>query len=239
MSAEQVVDSLFSIAGKPLVSEELTMDNDGTQSAAAMISLGHPRRAWEFTSLSNERDRPSLAIPKAQAIVDVLENFGWRPSRQEPKSVREVTPNMRQPAIVANGSLGVWVTTLSEDHAFTALATRPDLSLDKLIEQVFLRVLSRKPTLGEGQLYTDLLEEDFEQRIIPADRRKPVIRREPLRHVSWSNHLSEEANRIKIELEKRAREGDPPTVSLQTDWRERMEDMLWALMNSPEFIFIP
>ncbi|HJO54533.1 MAG TPA: hypothetical protein QF373_08520, partial [Verrucomicrobiota bacterium] len=61
----------------------------------------------------------------------------------------------------------------------------------------------------------------------------------PLRHVSWSNHLSAEANRIKIELEKRAREGDPPTVSLQTDWRERMEDMLWALMNSPEFIFIP
>ena len=239
MSAEQVVDSLFSIAGKPLVSEELTMDNDGTQSAAAMISLGHPRRAWEFTSLSNERDRPSLAIPKAQAIVDVLENFGWRPSRQEPKSVREVTPNMRQPAIVANGSLGVWVTTLSEDHAFTALATRPDLSLDKLIEQVFLRVLSRKPTSGEAQLYTDLLEEDFEQRIIPADRRKPVIRREPLRHVSWSNHLSEEANRIKIELEKRAREGDPPTVALQANWRERMEDMLWALMNSPEFIFIP
>ena len=66
-----------------------------------------------------------------------------------------------------------------------------------------------------------------------------MIRREPLRHVSWSNHLSEEANRIKIELEKRAREGDPPTVALQANWRERMEDMLWALMNSPEFIFIP
>ena len=66
-----------------------------------------------------------------------------------------------------------------------------------------------------------------------------MTRREPLRHVSWSNHLSEEANRIKIELEKRAREGDPPTVALQADWRERMEDMLWALMNSPEFVFIP
>ena len=72
MTAEQVVDSLFLVAGKPLVSEELTIDNDGTQNASAMISLGHPRRAWEFTSLSNERDRPSLAIPKAQAIVDVL-----------------------------------------------------------------------------------------------------------------------------------------------------------------------
>lgn len=239
MSAEQIVDSLFSITEKPLVSEELTMDNDGTQSAAAMISLGHPKRAWEFTSLSNERDRPSLAFPKAQAIVDVLENFGWRSSRQEPKSVREVTPNMRQPAILANGSLGVWVTTLSEDHALTALTTRPDISVDQLVNQVFLRVLSRKPTSGERQLYTNLLEEDFEQRIIPEKKRKPVIRPEPLRHVSWSNHLSAEANRIKIELEKRAREGDPPTVALQADWRERMEDMLWALMNSPEFVFIP
>jgi hypothetical protein len=146
---------------------------------------------------------------------------------------------MRQPAIVANGSLSVWVTTLSEDHALTAIATRPELTLEKLIDQVFLRVLSRKPTSDEHQLYTDLLEEDFEQRIIPASRRKPVTRREPLRHVSWSNHLSEEANRIKIELEKRAREGDPPTVALQADWRERMEDMLWALMNSPEFFYLP
>ena len=153
--------------------------------------------------------------------------------------MREVTPNMRQPAILANGSLGVWVTTLSEDHALTALVTRPDLSLDQLINQVFLRVLSRKPTSGERQLYTNLLEEDFEQRIIPEKKRKPVIRPEPLRHVSWSNHLSAEANRIKIELEKRAREGDPPTVALQADWRERMEDMLWSLMNSPEFFYLP
>ncbi|MCB1062458.1 MAG: DUF1553 domain-containing protein, partial [Verrucomicrobiae bacterium] len=71
MTAEQVVDSLFASVGKDLESEELTMDNDGTQVEKTMISLGFPKRAWEFTSLSNERDRPSLAIPKAQAIVDV------------------------------------------------------------------------------------------------------------------------------------------------------------------------
>jgi len=23
------------------------------------------------------------------------------------------------------------------------------------------------------------------------------------------------------------------------DWRERMEDALWALVNSPEFVFVP
>lgn len=239
MTAEQVVDSLFAVAGIPLETEELTMDNDGTQRDNAMISLGYPRRAWEFTSLSNERDRPSLAIPKAQAIVDVLENFGWRPSRQEPKSVRELAPNMRQPAIVGNGSLGVWVTTLSEDHAISQLATRPDLSLGELIDNVFLRVLTRKPTAEEKQLYSELLHDGFENRIIPEDRRPQQTRREPLQHVSWSNHLSEEANRIKIKLEKRARQGAPPTVALQADWRERMEDMLWALTNSPEFIYLP
>ena len=63
--------------------------------------------------------------------------------------------------------------------------------------------------------------------------------REPLGHVSWSNHLSAEANSIMLEKEKRAKEGDLPTVKLRTEWREKMEDMLWAMMNSPEFIFIP
>jgi len=239
MAAEQVVDSLFAVAGIPLESEELTMDNDGTQRESTMISLGHPRRAWEFTSLSNERDRPSLAFPKAQAIVDVLENFGWRASRQEPASGREVSANVRQPAIIANGSVGVWVTTLSEDHAVTVLATQSELSLHELIDQVFLRVLTRKPDPQEKRLYSNLLQAGFEQRIIPPEKRQPEIRRKPLQHVSWSNHLSEEANRIKIELEKRARQGDPPTVALRADWRRRMEDMLWALMNSPEFVYLP
>ena len=40
-------------------------------------------------------------------------------------------------------------------------------------------------------------------------------------------------------LEKRARKGDPPTPRLESDWRERMEDVVWALANNPEFVFIP
>ena len=31
--------------------------------------------------VSNERDRPSLTLPAAQTIVDVLESFGWPPAR--------------------------------------------------------------------------------------------------------------------------------------------------------------
>jgi hypothetical protein len=239
MTAEQIVDSLFASVGKELDSEELTMDNDGTQSQSAMISLGHPRRAWEFTSLSNERDRPSLAIPKAQAIVDVLENFGWRPSRQEPRSVRETAANVRQPAILANGMLGRWVTTLSEKGGLTALALQEDLTVDQLIEQVFLRLLTRRPNSEERATFAKLLGSGFAERIIPEGQRPPPIVRPPLKYVAWSNHLSAGANSIKIEMEKRAREGDPPTTALRAGWRERMEDMIWAVLNSPEFVHLP
>jgi len=239
MSAEQVVDSLFSAVGKKLDSEELTFDVDGTQVEKAMISLGYPRRAWEFTSLSNERDRPSLAIPKAQVIVDVLENFGWRSSRQEPKSVRETEPNVRQPAIIANGALGRWVTTLSDSSGITALALREDLTLDQLSDQIFLRLLTREPTPEERVALAEALSEGFASRVIPESERAAPVKRKPLKHVSWSNHLSEDANSIKIEMERRAREGEPPTTALQREWRERLEDVLWATLNSPEFVYLP
>jgi cytochrome c553 len=239
MTAEQIVDSLFAAVGKDLDSEELTMDNDGTQSQSAMISLGHPRRAWEFTSLSNERDRPSLAIPKAQIIVDVLENFGWRPSRQEPKSVRETAANVRQPAILANGALGRWVTTLDEKSAITALALDEKLNAAKLVDELFLRLLTRHPTEVERQRLVELLSPGFDERIIPTAKRPSPVPLPPLKYVAWSNHLSAGANSIKIELEKRAREGDPPTTALQPEWRERMEDVVWAVLNSPEFVHLP
>ena len=66
-----------------------------------------------------------------------------------------------------------------------------------------------------------------------------VIRQEKVLDVSWNNHLSEEANRIKMELEKRVLSGDPPTNRLRSEWRERLEDVVYALVNSPEFIFVP
>ena len=44
---------------------------------------------------------------------------------------------------------------------------------------------------------------------------------------------------MQIATQEIVRQGDPPTKKLREEWRERFEDMLWTLMNSPEFVFIP
>ena len=106
LTAEQIVDSLFAVSGKAMGVELLTLDVDGRRPVTTFLNLGSPRRAWEFTSLSNERDRPALAIPKAQSVVDILKNFGWRDARQAAVTARDNAPNVLQPAILLNGIIG-------------------------------------------------------------------------------------------------------------------------------------
>ncbi len=109
MSAEQIVDSLFTACGKPFNTEELSVDLDGGRNENTSISLGIPRRAWQFTSLSNERDRPSLSLPAAQTFIDVLEAYGWRASRQDSLSVRPSDGSPLQPALLEKAwSDGAW-----------------------------------------------------------------------------------------------------------------------------------
>ncbi len=238
MSAEQFVDSLFVASGKAFNAGQLCLDPDGAMKLDTATNLGEPTRAWEFASLSNERDRPSLSLPFAQPFVSTLETFGWRSSRQNPVSDRDDTPTVRQPAVVANGILGRRMTRLSDDSALTTLAAQ-DQPVEQLVERVYLRVLSRRPADQERDLFVELLSPGYDERLtdLPPPMEKPP--RLPLGMVSWSNHLSERANEIKIELQRAVERGDPPTSKLNTDWRERMEDMLWALMNSPEFVYLP
>ena len=59
------------------------------------------------------------------------------------------------------------------------------------------------------------------------------------RRVSWRNHFDPLADKLVLERIDVLREGDPPTRSLTTDWRERAEDIQWSLVNSPEFTWVP
>lgn len=234
MSAEQVVDSLFSAAGKPFRVEELCFDLDGVSNQRTM---GQATRAWMLTSTSNERDRPSLTLPRVQAVLTVLESFGWRGARQSPVTVRESAPNVLQPAVLANGTMSAWVTRLSEEHEMVPLALEVQ-SPEELVKRVYLRLLTREPDAKELEEGVALLRPGFEER---AQTTPPVAstgkRKRPL-YVTWSNHLDGPANALASDIESAARRGDPATTRLQPIWREAMEDFLWMMINKPEAIHI-
>jgi len=236
LSAEQVVDSLFAVAGKEMGVEPLTLDINGRGTVATFLNLGTPRRAWQFTSLSNERDRPSLAIPKAQSVVDVLQTFGWRDTRQDALTRRDHEPNVLQPSALANGIVGRRIAQLSDDSAFTELALRT-VDCREMVRLIYRRVLGRAPSEEELITMDQYLCVTYANRVVK--NAPQLIRQEKVLDVSWNNHLSEEANRIKVELEKHVLAGDPPTNRLRPEWRERLEDVVYALVNSPEFIFVP
>jgi mono/diheme cytochrome c family protein len=238
LSAEQVLDSLFAASGTPLDVEEITFDPDGRRPANTMISLGVPTRAWEFASLSNERDRPSLSLPRAQAVADVLEAFGWTGSRQSPRTDRETDPNVLQPGVLANSVVSTWVTRASLGSELADLAVDAK-SPEALVDSVFLRFLSRTPTSDERTEFVEALSPGFKERVIPADQRVIPEPTPPLSRVTWSNHLVSEANSIQLEMERRARTGAPPDPRLRPQWRETYEDFVWSLINTREFVWVP
>jgi hypothetical protein len=133
--------------------------------------------------------------------------------------------------------VGLWLTRLSDDHGITPLALSAK-SVDELLDELFLRVLTRKPTDKERKAYGDHLRAGFASRVRNPSQTPPAARK-PEPYVSWSNHLHTEANAIMVRRGEAARKGDPPTERLDPKWRERLEDVLWAVLNSSEFVFTP
>ncbi|MCB1232344.1 MAG: DUF1553 domain-containing protein [Verrucomicrobiae bacterium] len=238
LTAEQVVDSLHAAAGVPIDSEELTFVHDGSHPLGNRLTLGVPRRAWMFTSLNNERDRPSLALPRAQAVVDVLQAFGWTGSRQKPIFERNVDPNVLQPGILANGVLVQNLSRAAAGSELAELAIHAE-SPQALLEELFLRFLGRKPLPTESEEMLPALAEGFDDRLLPPEQVRPVAPPDPLPLVTWLNHVSPEANSIQLEVEKRAQRGPAPDPRFRSDWRETYEDLVWSLINDREFVWIP
>ena len=242
MAAEQLVDSLFAATGKPFAVEPVNLDVDSVRTIENALDLGRATRAWMLASTSNERDRPSLMLPRMQAVAEVLEVFGWRGARPDAASgVRDCSANVLQPALLANGTMMTWLTRLSDDHGLTRFALE-DQSLDRFVERLFVRLFTRRPTAAERAFYADALREGYDTRVASA----PPAPAAPAgagthahrKYVAWSNHMKSEANTLRLEQEALARRGDPPTARLDPDWRKRFEDVIWALLNAPELTHI-
>jgi cytochrome c553 len=238
LTAEQIVDSLHVVAGSTMDAGELTFVHDGRRDISNRLTLGRPTRAWMFASLNNERDRPSLSLPKARAVTDVLEAFGWNGSRQKPVHGRDTDPDVLQPGALANGTLTMKLSRASHGSELANLAVEAD-SPDLLVDALFLRVLSRRPRFQERMTFVSALAQGFRTRHVASDATQAPESNSPLPLVTWFNHLQPDANTIQQENERRVREGPPADPRLRSEWRELYEDVVWSLINHREFVWIP
>ncbi len=238
LTAEQVVDSLFAATERPMDTGEITFVHDGAEPRSKRQTLGHPSRAWMLAGLNNERDRPSLSLPRAQPIVDVLQAFGWTGTRQQPVVQRETEPNLLQPGILANGTLTMSLTRASYQSPLAQQALDAP-SPEALVDALFLRFLSRYPNEQERASFVPALANGFATRAVPVDQVQVPPQPAPLPVSTWSNHLVPEANDIQEEWQRRVRRGPAVDPRLQPAWRETYEDVIWSLVNDREFVWVP
>ena len=238
LTAEQIVDSLHAAGGQIMDVEEFTFDPDARRPASNRLTLGVPDRAWMFASLANERDRPTLGLPKARAVADILEAFGWSGSRQSPRTDRETSSNVLQPGVLANSTASVLLTRATRDSGLALLAIEAKSS-EELVDSLFLRYLSRYPAPSERAALAQALSVGFRSRLLATSAAPAASAPEILPKVTWSNHLRTEANHVALEMERRARDGQPADPRLSSEWREIYEDTVWSIINIREFVWMP
>ncbi|UUO08726.1 DUF1553 domain-containing protein [Blastopirellula sp. J2-11] len=238
LTAEQIVDSLYQATGCEMDIEEMTLDPAGRATTNSRNTYGDPHRSWMLVSLSNERDRPSLTLPRAAAVAEMLTAFGWNADRQAPKTDREISPNVLQPAVMANSTLSISLTRAAHESSLANLAVAAT-SPESLLESLFLRFVSRPPTPAEQSVFLSMLRDGFADRLLPTDQVVLPETPERLPQVTWWNHVRNEANTIQQEHARRVRLGPPADPRLQPEWRSRYEDAVWSIANLREFVWMP
>ncbi|MCC6509550.1 MAG: DUF1553 domain-containing protein [Pirellulaceae bacterium] len=238
LTAEQVVDNLYATAGIAMDIEELTFVHDGRRPSSSRLTLGKPSRAWMMASLNNERDRPSLTLPKAAMVAEVLEAFGWTGSRQNSINMRENIPTAIQPGVLNNSLLTLWLTRVSVGSPLAELGIEAR-SPEELANHLFLRYLGRPPVDSELAALVSELSPSFSTRVLSNSLASDFVPSSSLPLVTWFNHLQSEANSIQQEHERRVAQGPPTDSRIDADWRERLEDAVWSLVNHPEFVWVP
>ena len=222
LSAEELVDSLHLTVRRNMKTERM---------AYAAVDYGYPKRLWQIVTLSNEEDNAILARPLLQEIITAGIAFGWRDQRPDPRTTRDADANALQPLTLANGTLVHRLVRLTDVSFYTQIALS-DIGLAELTDYLFLNTLSRMPEPRERALVKSRLGPVWaERRIGGASGAGGPRSEEPIPLVR--DMLDTYAYLAK------ARQAEPPARGLTAQYRARFEELLWVLMNSPEFLFVP
>jgi hypothetical protein len=235
LTAEQLVDSLHTATGKPMRGEVQGFGQDGSQPRKTFLELGRPARAWQLVCTASERDRNSLRLPEVDMLNELLQAYGWRPQRQDPQDRPTAVPTPLQPLMLANGPAAARLLDATADAQLTqeAIAAKTP---EAFVHAVSLAILGRRATVDERDRFVPLIREGFTDRLTTeSERQRPIFRR----RISWRNHFDPRADALVLDRVAELEAGDPPTRRLKPVWREQAEDLQWALINSPEFSWVP
>ena len=111
--------------------------------------------------------------------------------------------------------------------------------VEDLLDTVFLRFLTRRPT----ETRTRSLSSPASERLCRTHHSRCRTKSHSLAKENTGRVLVEPpesgSQLLRHRRGKTSPQGDPPSNALSPAWRERMEDALWAVINSPEILFIP
>lgn len=235
LTAEQVVDSLHTATGKPMRTEIQSFSPDGVSERNKFLEMGRATRAWQLICTASERDRQSLSLPAVDSLNELLQSYGWRPQRQEPRDREDVVPTPLRPMMLANGPAAARLIDATPESNIVRIAVDAT-SVEDVINGLTRSVYGRAASPEELERFTPVLAAGFDSRLTgQQDDVRPVYRH----RVTWRNHFDPQAEVLVQNRWSQIESGDQPTRTLTTQWRQRAEDVLWVLINSPEFAWVP